>query len=67
MFTKKVKDIQNLYVVKNHHLTRLPLLKPIKTDRSSVVDLDSLNMTSITLLECPFMPKQGPRSKVLDP
>ena len=25
-------------------------------------DLDSLNITSVALLRCPFMPKQGPRS-----
>ena len=25
-------------------------------------DLDSLNITSVALLGCPFMPKQGPRS-----
>ena len=45
-------------------LTLLPLLKPIKTDRSSVVDLDSLNITSIALLKCPCMLKQGPRSSI---
>ena len=43
--------------------TLLYLLKTIKTDRKSIVDLDSLNITSVALLRCPFMPKQGPRSK----
>ena len=40
-------------------LALLKLLKLIKTDRKSVVDLDSLNFTSVSLLGCPFMPKQS--------
>ena len=51
---------------KSFILTLHQLPKPIKTDRSSVVDLDTLNIISIALLECPFMPKQGPRSLILD-
>ena len=43
-------------------LTLLPLRKPIKTDRKLIVDLDSLYITSVAPLGCPFMPKQGPRS-----
>ena len=43
-------------------LTLLKLLKPIKTDRKSIVDQYSLNITSVAPLGCPFMPKQGPRS-----
>ena len=42
-------------------LTLLQHLKPIKTDRKSIVDQDSLNITSVAPLRCPFMPKQGPR------
>ena len=45
-------------------LTLLKLLKPIKTDRKSIVDSGSLDITSGSLLKWPFMPKQGPRSKV---
>ena len=44
----------------------ISMAKPIKTDRSSVVDLDSLNIMSVALLKWPFVPKQGPRSKILD-
>ena len=47
-------------------LPLLKLLKPIKTDRKSIVDLGSLDITSVALLGCSFMPKQGPRSKILD-
>ena len=43
-------------------LTLLKLLKPIKTDRKSIVDSGSLDITSGSLLKWPFMPKQGPRS-----
>ena len=42
-------------------LTLLQHLKPIKTDRKSIVDQDSLNITSVAPLGCPFMPKQDPR------
>ena len=43
-------------------LILLERLKPIKTDRKSIVDLDSLNITSVAPLGWPFMPKQDPRS-----
>ena len=39
----------------------------MKTDRKSIVVSDSLDITSGSRLEWPFMPKQGPRSKVHDP
>ena len=41
-------------------LTLLEHLKPIKTDGKSIVDQDSLSITSVAPLGCPFMPKQGP-------
>ena len=41
-------------------LTLLQHLKPIKTDGKSIVDQDSLNITSVAPLGCPFMPKQDP-------
>ena len=31
-----------------------------------IVDLDGLDITSVSLPGCPFMPKQGPRSLILD-
>ena len=43
-------------------LTLLKLLKPMKTDRKSIVDSGSLDITSGSRLKWPFMPKQGPRS-----
>ena len=67
---KSIKCINNrtraLFLSKTIILTLLKLLKPIKTDTSSVVDLDSLNIMSVALLKWPFVPKQGPRSKILD-
>ena len=48
-------------------LSLLKLLKPIKTDRKSIVVSGSLNITSGSLLKWPFMPKQGPRCLILDP
>ena len=42
-------------------LTLLQHLKPLKTDRKSIVDQDSLNITSVATLGCPFMPKEDPR------
>ena len=42
-------------------LTLLSHLKPIKTDGKSIVDQDSLNITSVAPLGCPFMSKQDPR------
>ena len=48
-------------------LTLFELLKPIKTDRKSIVVSGSLDITSGSRLKWPFMPKQGPRSKVHDP
>ena len=67
----KIKDLKKfIFIIKIHTkaivssktiiLTLSKLPKPMKTDRSSVVELDSLNITSIALPECPFMPKQGP-------
>ena len=32
----------------------------IKNDGKSIVDQDSLSITSVAPLGCPFMPKQGP-------
>ena len=46
-------------------LTLLKLLKPIKTDRKSIVDSGSLDITSGSRLKWPFMPKQGPRSSTV--
>ena len=46
-------------------LTLLELLKPIKTDRKSIVDSGSLDITSGSPLKWPFMPKQGPRSSTV--
>ena len=43
------------------------IVKPIWNDRSSIVDFDSLNIMSVSLLGCPFVPKQGPWSWILDP
>ena len=50
--------------VKNDHLTIKSFMKPLLNERKSNVDLDSLDITSVSLLGCPFMPKQGPRSLV---
>ena len=41
-------------------------LKPIKTDRKSIVVSGSLDITSGSRLKWPFMPKQGPRCLILD-
>ena len=59
-------------IIKNHTkaifspetimLTLLKLLEPIKTDRKSIVDSGSLDITSGSRLKWPFMPK-----KVQDP
>ena len=46
-------------------LSLLKLLKPIKTDRKSIVDSGSLDITSGSRLKWPFMPKQGPRSSTV--
>ena len=46
-------------------LTLLKILKPIKTDRKSIVDSDSLDITPGSRLKWPFMPKQGPRSSTV--
>ena len=46
-------------------LTLLKLLKPMKTDRKSIVDSGSLDITSGSRLKWPFMPKQGPRSSTV--
>ena len=43
-------------------LTLFELLKPIKTDRKSIVVSGSLDITSGSRLKWPFMPKQGPKS-----
>ena len=48
-------------------LTLFELLKPIKTDRKSIVVSGSLDITSGSRLKWPFMPKQGPRPFILDP
>ena len=45
----------------------LELLKPIKTDRKSIVVSGSLDITSGSLLKWPFMPKQGPICLIHDP
>ena len=56
-------DIKVIFSFKTVILTLLKLLKPIKTDRKSMIDPDSPNIMSKARLECTFMPKQGPRSK----
>ena len=56
-----INHIKTVFWSKTHILKVLEHLKPIKTDRKSIVDLDSLNITSVAPLRCPFMPKQGPR------
>ena len=48
-------------------LTLFEHLKPIKTDRKSIVVSDSLDIMSRSRLKWPFMPKQGPRCLILDP
>ena len=59
MFIKnRIKDIISSKII---ILTLRKRLKPIKTDRKSTVDQDSLNITSVAPLGCPFMPKQDPR------
>ena len=45
-------------------LTITSFVKPIQNDRCSIADLDSLNITSVSLLGCPFVPKQGTRQQV---
>ena len=60
---KKNEKIKNIKVIISSKITILTLLwhlKPIKTDRKSIVDQDSLNITSVAPLGCPFMPKQDP-------
>ena len=47
-------------------LTLFELLKPIKTDRKSIVVSGSLDITSRSRLEWSFMPKQGPKCLILD-
>ena len=46
-------------------LNLLQLLKPIKTDRKSIVVSGSLGITSGSRLKWPFMPKQAPRCLIL--
>ena len=46
-------------------VTLIKLLKPIKTDRKSIVNSGSLDITSGSRLKWPFMPKQGPRSSTV--
>ena len=53
--------IKLLFALKMIILTLFELLKPIKTDRKSIVVSGSLDITSGSRLEWPFMPKQGPR------
>ena len=48
-------------------LTLFELLKPIKTDKKSIVVSGSLDITSGSHLKWPFMPKQGPRCLINDP
>ena len=57
---KIIKKYMNVIIsFKTTILTLLQHLKPIKTDRKSIFYLDSLNITSVSLLECPVVPQQG--------
>merc|ERR1711953_139399 len=58
---KKIINNHIKVIVSSKMTILLWLLKLLKTDRKSIVDLDSLNITSVAPLGCPFMPKQGPR------
>ena len=53
----KFDHIKAIISAKMIILTLLSRLKPLKTDRKSIVDQDSLNITSVAPLGCPFMPK----------
>ena len=61
MYTKAI------FSSKTTILTLLKLPKLIKNDRKSIVDSGGLDITSGSLLKWPFMPKQGPKSWILDP
>ena len=63
----KLIHIKPVFWSKTHILTLFELLKPIKTDRKSIVDSGSLDITSGSLQKWPFVPKQGPRAKVQGP
>ena len=47
-------------------LTLFELLKPIKTERKSIVVSGSLDITSGSRLKWPFVPKHGPICLILD-
>ena len=54
-----------IFLSKATILTLLKLVNLIKNDRTSILDLGGLDITSGSLLKLPFMPKQGPRSSTV--